>query len=125
MSNRRLFISALIGTSLLVAGNAQAFTPRGKVDCLAPADPSGGWDFTCRSVGSTLEKLHLVPRSVQTINPVMDMNNNPSSSHGPSRVCQPTAAARRVAGLRRARRRLQSISPPSAASHSQEAANSL
>ncbi|MBZ9537737.1 tripartite tricarboxylate transporter substrate binding protein [Modicisalibacter tunisiensis] len=52
----------------LSAGLAMAFQPSGKVDCIAPADPGGGWDFTCRSVGKVLEDLDLVPGSVQTIN---------------------------------------------------------
>ncbi|MGM0983521.1 MAG: Bug family tripartite tricarboxylate transporter substrate binding protein [Pseudomonadota bacterium] len=50
------------------AGGTQAFEPEGKVECLAPADPGGGWDFTCRSVGKVMEELDIVPRSVQTIN---------------------------------------------------------
>lgn len=50
------------------SSNAAAFEPEGKVECLAPADPGGGWDFTCRSVGNVMEELDIVPRSVQTIN---------------------------------------------------------
>ncbi|MFL1485885.1 Bug family tripartite tricarboxylate transporter substrate binding protein [Marinobacter sp. LN3S78] len=48
--------------------SALAWEPSGKVECIAPADPGGGWDFTCRSVGKVMEDLDLVPRSVQTIN---------------------------------------------------------
>jgi len=48
--------------------SALAWEPSGKVECLAPADPGGGWDFTCRSVGNVLQKLGLVPGSVQTVN---------------------------------------------------------
>ncbi|GAB2794410.1 tripartite tricarboxylate transporter substrate binding protein [Halomonas shantousis] len=55
-------------TLTLSAGMAMAFEPSGKVECIAPSDPGGGWDFTCRSVGNVLEELDLVPRSVQTIN---------------------------------------------------------
>lgn len=36
--------------------------------CIAPADPGGGWDFTCRSVGRLLHKLGLVDSPVQVIN---------------------------------------------------------
>ncbi len=60
------FIAIAVFT--LGAGSAIAFEPRGKVECLAPADPGGGWDFTCRSVGNVMEELDLVPRSVQTVN---------------------------------------------------------
>lgn len=57
-----------IATLALGASSVLAFEPKGKVECLAPADPGGGWDFTCRSVGNVLETLDLVPASVQTIN---------------------------------------------------------
>ena len=57
-------ISMLATTSV----TAFAFEPEGKVECLAPADPGGGWDFTCRSVGQVLQDLELVPGNVQTIN---------------------------------------------------------
>ncbi|SDO95707.1 putative tricarboxylic transport membrane protein [Halomonas shengliensis] len=50
------------------AGNAMAFEPQGKVECIAPSDPGGGWDFTCRSVGNVLQTLDLVPGNVQTLN---------------------------------------------------------
>ncbi|MCI0510530.1 putative tricarboxylic transport membrane protein [Chromohalobacter marismortui] len=52
----------------LSASTAMAFQPEGKVECIAPSDPGGGWDFTCRSVGNVMEDLGLVPGSVQTIN---------------------------------------------------------
>lgn len=51
-----------------VSMSALAWEPSGKVECIAPADPGGGWDFTCRSVGRVLEQLDLVPGTVQTIN---------------------------------------------------------
>lgn len=38
------------------------------VECIAPADPGGGWDFTCRSVGELLRQMELVSGSVQTQN---------------------------------------------------------
>ncbi len=44
-----------------------AFDP-GNVECIAPANPGGGWDFTCRQVGKTLYDLKLVPGPVQVTN---------------------------------------------------------
>jgi putative tricarboxylic transport membrane protein len=44
-----------------------AFSPS-KVECIAPAAPGGGWDFTCRSVGKLLYDLKLVPQPVQVTN---------------------------------------------------------
>lgn len=58
--------------SLLAAAafsvSAMAWEPSGRVECIAPADPGGGWDFTCRSVGNVLEDLGMVSGSVQTTN---------------------------------------------------------
>src|SRR5690554_925452 len=48
--------------------SAMAWEPSGKVECLAPADPGGGWDFTCRSVGNVMQTLQLVEGTVQTVN---------------------------------------------------------
>lgn len=42
--------------------------PQGKVDCIAPAQPGGGWDFTCRSVARALQELSLIPAAMQTLN---------------------------------------------------------
>lgn len=46
---------------------AQEFTPE-NVECIAPANPGGGWDFTCRTVGRLLSEEDLVPGNVQTTN---------------------------------------------------------
>lgn len=60
------------GLSFLAAAtismSALAWEPSGKVECIAPSDPGGGWDFTCRSVGNVLKELDLVPGTVQTVN---------------------------------------------------------
>ena len=48
--------------------NAMAWQPSGKVECIAPSDPGGGWDFTCRSAGNVMRDLGLVDGTVQTIN---------------------------------------------------------
>ncbi|PXF30527.1 C4-dicarboxylate ABC transporter substrate-binding protein [Pokkaliibacter plantistimulans] len=37
-------------------------------ECIAPANPGGGWDFTCRSVGKLLSALSYVDGNVQTVN---------------------------------------------------------
>ena len=38
--------------------SAFAFEPN-NTECIAPANPGGGWDFTCRQVGKTLQDLKL------------------------------------------------------------------
>jgi putative tricarboxylic transport membrane protein len=65
MSLRKLAVAAVI--SLGVAAPVQAFEPSG-VECIAPANPGGGWDFTCRTVGKLLSDLGLVDGQVQTTN---------------------------------------------------------
>ena len=57
-----------LATLTTFASTAAAFEPKGKVECIAPSDPGGGWDFTCRSVGNVMQELDLVPANVQTIN---------------------------------------------------------
>ena len=37
-------------------------------ECIAPADPGGGWDFTCRTVGKLLYDLKLTDEPVQVTN---------------------------------------------------------
>ncbi len=51
----------------VVALPAAAFTPSG-VECIAPANPGGGWDFTCRTVGKLLAEEGFVEGTVQTTN---------------------------------------------------------
>jgi putative tricarboxylic transport membrane protein len=63
---------ALTGaTALFAVGTlavpASAFEP-GSTECIAPANPGGGWDFTCRQVGKTLYDLQVVPNPVQVTN---------------------------------------------------------
>jgi putative tricarboxylic transport membrane protein len=56
---------ALLGLGLAVSLPSQALPID---ECIAPADPGGGWDFTCRSVGKLLRDLELVEGNVQVTN---------------------------------------------------------
>ncbi|MGM8851878.1 Bug family tripartite tricarboxylate transporter substrate binding protein [Salinicola halophyticus] len=47
---------------------AFAYEPAAKTECIAPADPGGGWDFTCRNAANVFKDLGLVPKTMQTIN---------------------------------------------------------
>ncbi|GGK21174.1 Bug family tripartite tricarboxylate transporter substrate binding protein [Salinarimonas ramus] len=64
MIAKRLAQAALV---VLVATPAVAFEPQ-NAECIAPANPGGGWDFTCRTVGRILDELDLVDGSVQVTN---------------------------------------------------------
>ncbi|WBU54647.1 tripartite tricarboxylate transporter substrate binding protein [Paracoccus sp. SCSIO 75233] len=37
-------------------------------ECIAPANPGGGWDFTCRQVGKSLQDLGLIDSTMQVVN---------------------------------------------------------
>lgn len=47
---------------MTVAAPAQA------TECIAPSNPGGGWDFTCRTIGRILTELDLVDGNVQVTN---------------------------------------------------------
>ena len=63
----RRLIPWLLTVALLPVALAQ-FQPS-NVECIAPANPGGGWDFTCRIPGSqVLRDLGLVPGAVKVTN---------------------------------------------------------
>jgi len=62
---RTAMASALLCIALPVT--ALAFEPTNP-ECIAPANPGGGWDFTCRQVGKTMQDLGVVPGTVQVTN---------------------------------------------------------
>ncbi|MBB3713529.1 putative tricarboxylic transport membrane protein [Limimaricola variabilis] len=62
--------TTILATTLVLATGpliAQGFTPE-QPECIAPANPGGGWDFTCRQVGKTLQDLDLIPGTMQVVN---------------------------------------------------------
>jgi putative tricarboxylic transport membrane protein len=64
MTLKKITLAAgILAASLTVSG----FTPQ-NTECIAPADPGGGWDFTCRQVGKLLGDLELVPGTVRVTN---------------------------------------------------------
>lgn len=63
---RRTLIAAGMAAALL-AGPAAAFTPE-NTECIAPANPGGGWDFTCRQAGKSMQDLGLIPGTMQVTN---------------------------------------------------------
>lgn len=64
---QRLIQATAVACVGFAAFPAVAFEPR-NVECIAPANPGGGWDFTCRTVGRILDEADLVPGSVQVTN---------------------------------------------------------
>lgn len=66
INSRGLFAAAALAGAIL-ASPALAFEPTNP-ECIAPANPGGGWDFTCRQVGKALQDLKLVSGTVQVTN---------------------------------------------------------
>jgi len=52
---------------LFIQQSAMAFEPS-NVLCIAPSDPGGGWDFTCRNMAPILSDLDLVKGRIRTKN---------------------------------------------------------
>jgi len=50
---------ALLGMLFLFLNNVFA-TRLNNVECIAPANPGGGWDWTCRSLSRVLQELNLL-----------------------------------------------------------------
>lgn len=57
----------LTRAAILALGTTAAL-PAVAEECIAPANPGGGWDFTCRQIGRIMTELELVPNMVQVTN---------------------------------------------------------
>lgn len=67
-TRRALAVAALAVAGLTAAAASAAdFTPSNP-ECIAPANPGGGWDFTCRQLGKTMQDLGLVKQTLQVSN---------------------------------------------------------
>ncbi len=63
-NKNRLLLASL---ALLASTSLLAYEPE-NTECVAPADPGGGWDFTCRQVGKTMQDLKAIPGTMQVTN---------------------------------------------------------
>ncbi|WP_375257782.1 Bug family tripartite tricarboxylate transporter substrate binding protein [Citreimonas sp.] len=63
----RTFMTAKLGAAMVAAATFTA-APASATECIAPSDPGGGWDFTCRTIGRILTELDLVDGNVQVTN---------------------------------------------------------
>ena len=55
-----LVLSALLGPGAQTIGNA--------TECIAPANPGGGWDFTCRQIGKIMFDIGAVDKPIRVTN---------------------------------------------------------
>ncbi|MCE2030139.1 Bug family tripartite tricarboxylate transporter substrate binding protein [Sessilibacter corallicola] len=69
---RKILAVALVG---VFSQSSIAFEQSRSIDCIAPAAPGGGWDFTCRSIGKVMSDLDIISGTVQT-------NNMPGAGGG-------------------------------------------
>ncbi|MGR3579415.1 MAG: Bug family tripartite tricarboxylate transporter substrate binding protein [Sagittula sp.] len=61
-ATRLVVAAALVGVSALAASAQE------NPECIAPANPGGGWDFTCRQVGKSLQDLGLIENTMLVVN---------------------------------------------------------
>jgi putative tricarboxylic transport membrane protein len=63
MTNR--FFKALATSAAITVGVASAASA---AECIAPANPGGGWDFTCRQIGKIMYDIGAVDKPIQVTN---------------------------------------------------------
>lgn len=71
MRNRILVSAVLAMVGVLGLGlcnTASAWEPKGQGECIAPANPGGGWDITCRTTSAVLQKAGLFKESIYVTN---------------------------------------------------------
>jgi putative tricarboxylic transport membrane protein len=59
------FMKALVTSAVLGLGATTAATA---AECIAPANPGGGWDFTCRQIGKIMHDIGAVDQPIQVTN---------------------------------------------------------
>ena len=59
---RTCLLGGAMSVGLVVAGPAFA------AECIAPANPGGGWDFTCRTIGKIMFDIGAVDKPIQVTN---------------------------------------------------------
>ncbi len=60
----RLFKAFVTSAVLTLSAGGTAFA----AECIAPANPGGGWDFTCRQIGKIMYDIGVVDQPVQVTN---------------------------------------------------------
>jgi len=71
MKARKWFMTlgiVLAAAMLLATGAAQAAYPDRTIEFIAPANPGGGWDMTCRMTSKTLQDAGLVSQPIVVVN---------------------------------------------------------
>jgi putative tricarboxylic transport membrane protein len=64
----RQIASLTLGAAIAASAVNLSAAPASATECIAPSNPGGGWDFTCRTIGRILTELELVDGNVQVTN---------------------------------------------------------
>ncbi len=64
----RQIASLTLGAAIAASAVNLSAASAGATECIAPSNPGGGWDFTCRTIGRILTELELVDGNVQVTN---------------------------------------------------------
>jgi putative tricarboxylic transport membrane protein len=64
----KIFLSGLATGALMTIGLATVSVSATAAECIAPANPGGGWDFTCRQIGKIMFDIGAVDKPIQVTN---------------------------------------------------------
>jgi len=65
---QRLLKALLTSAVVAISATGGATTSASAAECIAPANPGGGWDFTCRQIGKIMYDIGVVDKPVQVTN---------------------------------------------------------
>ena len=58
-------LKVMLVSSLLILGVSGIALA---AECIAPANPGGGWDFTCRQIGKVMYDIKAIDKPMQVTN---------------------------------------------------------
>ncbi|MEP3639795.1 MAG: tripartite tricarboxylate transporter substrate-binding protein [Paracoccaceae bacterium] len=65
---KRSVKTLMMGAVFAISTSVAMTSPATAAECIAPANPGGGWDFTCRQIGKILFDIGAVEKPVQVTN---------------------------------------------------------
>ena len=67
-------VAGVLAGAMSISGSVLA------AECIAPANPGGGWDFTCRTIGKIMHDIGVVDKPIQVTN-MAGGGGGPAFSH--------------------------------------------
>lgn len=64
---KSIYLKSLAAAAVLAA-SMSVTTVANSAECIAPANPGGGWDFTCRQIGKIMFDIKAVDQPIQVTN---------------------------------------------------------